>query len=80
MSNLSIRKLDPVIYKRLRLRAQQHGVSMEEEVRRILAQSVMTSEGISETFQKYFGELNGIDLDAELDLLGQRAPHKPLGL
>jgi len=30
MANLSVRKLDDQIYDRLRIRAAEHGVSMEE--------------------------------------------------
>lgn len=33
--SLSVNKLDAKVYKRLRMRAAKHGVSMEEEARRI---------------------------------------------
>ncbi len=36
MSSITIRNLDPAIKERLRLRAAQHGHSMEAEARRIL--------------------------------------------
>ncbi len=36
LADLSVRKLDEETYERLRSRASKHGVSMEEEVRRIL--------------------------------------------
>ena len=36
MGNLNIRNLDPALHARLRVRAAQHGRSMEAEVRQIL--------------------------------------------
>jgi plasmid stability protein len=36
MSSLTIRNLDPAVKARLRVRAAQHGRSMEEEARRII--------------------------------------------
>ena len=40
MASLSVRKIDADVYERLRIRAAQHGVSMEEEVRQILKRVV----------------------------------------
>ena len=40
MAGLSVRKLDDETLSRLRLRAAKHGVSMEEEARRILKDAV----------------------------------------
>lgn len=40
MASLSVRKLDDDTIARLRVRAAEHGVSMEEEVRRIIQQAV----------------------------------------
>lgn len=40
MAAVTIRNLDETVKARLRLRAAQHGVSMEEEVRRILRAAV----------------------------------------
>ena len=36
MSSLTVRNLDPALKERLRVRAAEHGHSMEAEVRRIL--------------------------------------------
>lgn len=74
MANLSIRKLDPNIYMGLRLRAAKHGISMEEEARRILSQAITSPENLNSVFQKHFGIDNGIDLD----LFNQRTPHNPM--
>ena len=75
MANLSIRKLDDDTYRRLRIRAAQHGVSMEEEARQILKQAVALPERLGDLFLKHFGPANGVDLD-----LPPREPHEPLDL
>ena len=74
MPNLSIRKLDQNVYRKLRARATKHRVSMEEEVRQIISQAVSSPDKMSQIFQSYFGSDNGIDLD----FLEQRKPHKPM--
>lgn len=74
MANLSVRKLDDNVYKQLRIRAAQHGVSLEEEARQIISQAVSAPEKISTVFRKYFGHENGIDLETEK----HRNPHDPM--
>ena len=76
MANLSIRKLDESVYKKLQYRAKLHAVSMEEEARRLITQAVMPSESISDTFKEFFGPRHGI----ELPDLDQRKPHTPIQL
>lgn len=74
MANLSIRKLDPLIYKALCMRAAKHGVSMEEEVRQIICQTVTAPDSIGEVFCKYFGDQNGVDLESVM----LHKPHEPM--
>lgn len=73
MANLSIRKLNDHVYQQLRIRAAQHHVSVEEEVRQIIRQAVEAPEKISDVFRKNFGEKNGVDLD-----LVKHSPHHPV--
>lgn len=73
MANLSVRKLDKKAYERLRVRAANHGVSMEEEARQIIYAAVTAPKKISSIFQKYFGKKNGVDLYIE-----KRVPHEPM--
>lgn len=73
MANLSIRKLDDDIYERLQIRAAKHGISMEEEVRKIIYQAVAVPDSLSEIFKQNFGKKNGIDLE----LLAHK-PHDPM--
>ncbi len=53
----------------------RHGVSMEEEARRILKRAVSSPERLGDLFVKVFGPVNGVDLD-----LPPREPHEPLDL
>jgi plasmid stability protein len=65
--------LDDETYDRLRVRAVQHGVSMEEEVRQILKRAVSPPERLGDLFLKAFGPARGADLD-----LPPREPHEPV--
>jgi hypothetical protein len=55
MPSLSVRRIDSDVYERLRIRAPRHGVSMEEEVRRILRRSVAAPERLGDLALQYFG-------------------------
>jgi plasmid stability protein len=73
MASLSVRKLDEQVYEQLRIRAAEHGVSMEEEARQIISQVVTAPAKISDIFRKHFGSEGGINLD-----MLQRKPHEPM--
>jgi plasmid stability protein len=73
MANISVRKLDDKTVARLRVRAARHGVSMEEEARRILKRAVAAPERIGDLALQLFGPENGIDLQ-----LPAREPHEPM--
>ena len=70
----SCTKLDENVYRQLRLRAAQHGVSMEEEARQIISLAVAASPHINDIFQKNFGKKHGI----ELSMPNRRKPHEPM--
>jgi plasmid stability protein len=79
MSSITIRNLDPAIKERLRVRAAEHGHSMEAEARRIL-QTTLTgparppASNLYERIRARVDPLGGIDLE-----LPQREPtHDPL--
>ena len=57
MATLTIRKLDPVVKERLRVRAAQHGHSMKEEARRVLSESCggARAENLAEIALRLFG-------------------------
>ena len=68
MSSITIRNLDPAIKERLRVRAAEHGHSMEAEARRIL-QSALKGQPRKPTRSLYdriherFAAIGGVDLE-----------------
>ena len=70
MSSITIRNLDPAVKERLRVRAAQHGHSMEAEVRSILQAALQPPErpparDLYERIRARFEPLGGAD-DLEL--------------
>ena len=74
MASISVRKIDDEVYELLRIRAAKQGVSMEEEVRRILKRAVSAPERLADLALEYFGE-HGVDLE-----LPPREPHEPMSV
>lgn len=72
MASLSVRKLDEETLSRLRIRAAEHGVSMEEEARRILKEAVSAPHQLGDLALQIFGPEHGVDLQ-----LPERRSHKP---
>lgn len=68
MATLTIRNLDAAVKERLRVRAAEHGHSMEAEARRILQRALAREEGRSPGENFYdriharFAALGGVDL------------------
>ncbi|MBK9125774.1 MAG: plasmid stabilization protein [Chloroflexi bacterium] len=61
MTTLTIRNLDDATKQRLRIRAAHHGVSMEEEVRRILKEALRPTDapsGLGKRLQDRFAGLS----------------------
>ncbi len=68
MSSITIRNLDPAIKERLRIRAAEHGHSMEAEVRHILQITLKGSASapaanLYERIRARVEPLGGIDLE-----------------
>ena len=72
MASLSVRRIDDMIYERLRQRAARNGVSMEEEARQILQRAVAAPENLGRLAGECFGPVNGVELE-----LSERKPHEP---
>jgi antitoxin FitA len=78
MTVLTVRNLDPDVKARLRVRAAQDGVSMEEEVRRILTAALLKAQGPDNTLglgsriHARFKALGGVELE-----LPPRHPVRP---
>lgn len=69
MGSITIRNLDPAVKERLRVRAAQHGHSMEAEARDIIARAVTIERspepGLAEAIRRRFAAIGGVD---DLDL------------
>lgn len=72
MASLSVRKIDDEVVERLKARAEAHGVSTEEEVRRILRDAVTPAEPLGQLARRLFGPDHGAELH-----LPPRRPHDP---
>lgn len=64
MTSLTIRNLDDATKQRLRIRAAHHGVSMEEEVRRILKEVLHPTEAPSDLGKRLRDRFAGIATEA----------------
>jgi antitoxin FitA len=79
MSSITIRNLDPAIKERLRIRAAEHGHSMEAEARRIL-QSVLQSSprrrarSFYDRIHDRFASLGGVELELPPREAGREPP------
>lgn len=74
MPGISVRRIEDEVYRKLRDRAKRHGVSMEEEVRRILRSSVSPPERLGDFAFDLFGK-DGVDL-----AVPDRVVHEPVDL
>jgi len=73
LSSISVRRLDEETIDALRIRAASRGVSMEEEVRRIIRQAVREPVKLGDLALEMFGAENGVEL-----VLRERRPHEPI--
>lgn len=77
MDNITIRNLEEPVKERLRIRAANHGNSLEEEVIQILRQALLEdtqlSTNLAESIQKRFAQLGGVD---DLTIVNREAMSK----
>ncbi len=62
MASLSVRRLDDEVIRRLKIRAQRDGLSVEETVRRILAGAVVNVEPAGAMIRRIIGD-DAVDFD-----------------
>lgn len=77
MAAVSVRDLDDTVRERLRVRAAEHGRSMEAEIRAILTDAVSLPtdpRGLAQTLLARFGELGGVELELPSRSEAPRAP------
>ena len=77
MVAMNIRNLDPKVHRGLKERAARRGISMEEEVRRILTRAVSPSEpgNLADLFLSTFGARHGIAFEIPDRAEMPRAPN-----
>ncbi|MBT9330714.1 FitA-like ribbon-helix-helix domain-containing protein [Paracidobacterium acidisoli] len=68
MATLTIRKLDDSVKAKLRIRAAEHGRSMEEEAREILSDAIAPSPvpremNMADRIRRRFAPLGGVELN-----------------
>ena len=66
MATITIRQLDDKVKARLRIRAAQHGRSMEEEAREILRSALhspASGRNLAEIVRRRFAPFGGVDLE-----------------
>jgi antitoxin FitA len=77
VASIIVRNLDPALKEQLRVRAARLGRSMEEEVRRILHDSVMEPEHeghLVDAFAELFGPEHGVELELPPREPGRQPP------
>ena len=78
MASLTIRSLDDALKTRLRVRAAEHGRSMEEEARHILRRDLLGQgdpvTNLDDLAEELFGAKRGIDLEPHPPVLPASAP------
>ena len=66
MASITIRNLDDALKRRLRVRAAEHGRSMEEEVREILRQAIggtAPPRDLGRAIHERFAAIGGVELE-----------------
>ena len=78
MASLTIRSLDDALKTRLRVRAAEHGRSMEEEARHILRRDLLGQSdpaiNLDDLAEELFGAKRGIDLELRSPVAPPLAP------
>ena len=67
MASITVRNLDDEVKRKLRIRAAEHGCSMEAEVREILSEAVANDpeahKGLGTQIHELFKPLGGVELE-----------------
>ena len=69
MAQLIVRKLEPEVVRKLKLRAARRGVSMEEELRLILRQSVQKKPAkVKMNFKEFLLTMPNVGKDSDFEM------------
>lgn len=72
MAQLIVRRIEDEVVAKLRRRAARHGVSMEEEHRRILRDALSQSPGVRRTLKQYLEDMPDVGTDEAFERLPAR--------
>jgi plasmid stability protein len=78
MTMLTIRNIEPALKTQLRIVAARQGVSMEEQVRRILHKALFPKnkkKGFGSRLHQYFIKNGGVELELPTRSLPRQAPN-----
>ena len=67
MPQLIVRQIEEKVVKKLKERAGAHGVSMEEEHRRILRESLLGKAGKRPSFKEYLSQMPDVGEDRDFE-------------
>jgi antitoxin FitA len=67
MSQLIVRQIEAQVVKKLKQRAGEHGVSMEEEHRRILRESLLGKTGKRTSLKQALLAMPNVGMDADFE-------------
>ena len=67
MPQLLVRQIEEKVVKKLKERAGQHGVSMEEEHRRILRQALLESSKKKPSFKEFLLSMPNVGTDEDFE-------------
>ena len=80
MPQLLVRNVDEFIVKKLRRRAVLHGVSAEEEHRRILREALLLPDERQQSLMEFLLTNQGVASEVELEIVRSQStdPHRDL--
>jgi plasmid stability protein len=67
MSQLIVRRIEEKVVRKLKERAGQHGISMEEEHRRILREALLGPSGKKRSFKDYLLSMPNVGQDEDFE-------------
>lgn len=67
MPQLIVRQIEEKVVRKLKERAGQHGVSMEEEHRRILREALLGTRGKKASFKDYLLSIPNVGQDKDFE-------------
>lgn len=74
MATLTIRDISESVMRRLRVRADARGTSIEVEAATIIEKALFQDENLGEAIHRRFAELGGVDLELPERMSARKPP------